>query len=161
MLSFKVDFFLLLLFAIFSASSIVNLKLNYIPSRTVIAFDAWSGEHQLVTSVQKAPDWQVTLVLYEDFKLLRRHFQSCQQVAKLLNDFATCLCHHSIKTLIHLHCVTMLSAGTSELKENVTSHSFVFTFTQRHIVIKGEVRTSTFNRLQDKFQSMQGRNSSV
>lgn len=113
----KWTFFLLVLFTIFSASSIVNLKLNYIPSRTVIAFDAWSGEHQLVTSVQKAPDWQLTLVLYEDFKLLRRHFQSCQQVAKLLNDFTTCLCHHSIKTLIYLHCVTNLSTGTSGLKK--------------------------------------------
>jgi hypothetical protein len=48
----------------------VSLKLNCIPSRTVIAFDAWRGEHQLVTSVQKASDWQVTLFLSEDFKLL-------------------------------------------------------------------------------------------
>lgn len=34
----------------------VNSKLNCTPSGTVIAFDAWKGEHQLVTSVQKAPD---------------------------------------------------------------------------------------------------------
>lgn len=48
----------------------VNFKLNCAPSSTVIAFDAWRGEHQLVTGVQKASNWQVTLFLYEDFILL-------------------------------------------------------------------------------------------
>lgn len=48
----------------------VNFKLNCAPSSTVIALDAWRGEHQLVTSVQKASDRQITLFLYEDFILL-------------------------------------------------------------------------------------------
>jgi hypothetical protein len=54
--------------------------------------------------------------LSEDFKLLWRHFQSCQQVAKLLNDVATYLCHHSVKTLVYLPCPTKPDAGLSGVK---------------------------------------------
>lgn len=75
-LSLEVDFFMPLFFAMLSEFIHVQYKKLYcIPSRTIIAFDAWSGEHQLVTSVQDTPDWQVTLFLHEDFKLLWRHFQ--------------------------------------------------------------------------------------